>query len=174
VYSFVESKKDSLPWVFLCGEVQRPLIPRISLRKETETLRLAFFSKRNKDPLYPVYFFAERNKDPLPRVFLFGEVQSRPWHSWISLPVSATVPTSLVGLESRVGRHPESWRHKVIIIKEYNIIIYDLYIVQVHLILFACWYLRVKPPPLLVRSIQGGLRPYAVRKGPVRSTQQFR
>ena len=29
-------------------------------------------------------------------------------------------------------------------------------------------------PPLLVRSIQVGFRPYAVRKGPVRSTQQFR
>jgi len=34
-------------------------------------------------------------------------------------------------------------------------------------------YTRVNPP-LLVRSIQGGFRPYAVRKGPVRSTQQFR
>jgi len=28
-------------------------------------------------------------------------------------------------------------------------------------------------PPLLVRSIQGGLRRYAVRKGSVRSTQKF-
>jgi len=34
--------------------------------------------------------------------------------------------------------------------------------------------MRVTPPPLLVRSIQGGVRPYTVRKGPVRSTQQFR
>jgi len=34
-------------------------------------------------------------------------------------------------------------------------------------------YMRVTPP-FLVRSIQGVLRPYAVRKGPVRSTQQFR
>jgi len=37
-----------------------------------------------------------------------------------------------------------------------------------------CSPMRVTPPPLLVRSIQGGFRPYAVRKGPVRSTQQFR
>jgi len=28
-------------------------------------------------------------------------------------------------------------------------------------------------PPLLVRSIQGGFRRYAVRKGSVRSTQEF-
>jgi len=33
--------------------------------------------------------------------------------------------------------------------------------------------MRVTPPPLLVRSIQGGLRRYAVRKGSVRSTQKF-
>jgi len=33
--------------------------------------------------------------------------------------------------------------------------------------------MRVTPTPLLVRSIQGGFRRYAVRKGSVRSTQKF-
>jgi len=45
----------------------------------------------------------------------------------------------------------------------------QIYDVTIALVLFK----RVKPP-LLVRSIQGGFRPYAVRKGPVRSTQHFR